>query len=67
MKKFDLDISLPENPVNTRKVGDHLTVNDLSQKSIDYINAFYKKDFVSFGYQFLRGSEYASLRTGRKK
>ena len=67
MKKFNLDISLPEKSLNARKVGDHLTVNDLLQKSIDYINMYYEKDFISFGYQFMKGSEYAGLRTGRKE
>ena len=67
MKRFDLNITLPEKSLNARKGGDHLTTNDVSQKSIDYINTYYEKDFVSFGYQFMKGSEHAGLRTGRKK
>ena len=52
MKKFNLDISLPVKALNMHKGRDHLTANDLSKESVDYINAFYEKDFVSFGYQF---------------
>merc|ERR1719232_371375 len=53
MKKFDLNIKLPENSLNHRRSGDHLTRNDLSKESIDYIDEYYEKDFVSFGYSFM--------------
>jgi len=65
MKKFNLDIKLPEKSVNQRKDGSHLTADELTKESIDYINDYYGKDFVLFGYQFMKGSEYTGLRTER--
>ena len=53
MKRFDLNITLPKKSLNQRKRGDLLTSNNLSKASIDYINAYYIKDFISFGYDFI--------------
>merc|ERR1711982_271742 len=52
MKKFQLNIKLPEKSLNHRKGGDKLTINDLSKESIDFIN-YYENDFLSFGYNFI--------------
>jgi len=52
MKKFDLNIKLPEYSLNRRKSGDGLTLDDFSKESIYYINEYYENDFISFGYSF---------------
>lgn len=53
MRRYNLNVKLPEKSMKPHNSGARLTVNDLSKDAIAFINESYENDFTSFGYDFL--------------
>merc|ERR1711862_147348 len=53
MKAFNLNVTLPKRSVNHRAKGSVLKVQNLPKAAIEYINEYYRDDFINFGYDMI--------------
>jgi len=51
MKNYNLNITFPKHPVNSRSSGKKLTIQHMHKYSLGFINEFYDRDFINFGYR----------------
>jgi len=54
MKAFNLNVTLPKHRLNGRRDGSILRVKNLPKAAIEYINEYYRDDFINFGYDMIQ-------------